>query len=332
MNALVLAPFSDQGLAALVSLGSVTYEPWTETRRLHDPEELGIRLAAQGFDTLIVEADFLFDELFQAPASLRFAAICRSALNQVDLDAATERGVVVVHTPGRNAEAVAELVLGLMLSLARGIPASSAYLASGAWEDPTEPYTRFQGRELAGSTLGVIGLGQIGRRVAGLGRGVGMRVLAYDPYVVPGSRGAAGLTLVGLDELLAHSDFVSIHVPETPETIGMVGARELALMGPTAYLVNVTSEAVVDAKALAAALSGRAIAGAAMDVHEAHPIPPNSPFIGMDNALLTPHVGGATVESIKRHSSMVIADLSRFLSGRRPKHLANPKVWARRRR
>ncbi len=332
MNTLVLAPFSNQGLAALQGLGSATYEPWTETRRLHSPEELGTRLATQGFDTLIVEADFLFEELFQAASPLRFAAICRAALNQVDLDAATEHGVTVVHTPGRNAEAVAELALGLMLSLARRIPASSAYLASGAWEDPTEPYTRFQGRELAGSTLGVIGLGQIGRRVAALGRGVSMRVLAYDPYVVPGSRGTAGLALAGLDALLEHSDFVCVHVPETPETTGMLGARELALMRPTAYLVNVTSQAVVDAGALAAALGARAIAGAAMDVHEAHPVPPDSPFIGLDNALLTPHVGGATVESIERHSAMVIADLDRFLSGRRPRHLANTDVWARRRR
>lgn len=331
MNTLVLAPFSEQGLAALDGLGSVTYEPWTETRRLYDPEELGARLQGQGFDALVVEADFLFDELFESATTLRFAAICRAALNQVDLDAATEHGVAIVHTPGRNAQAVAELVLGLMLSLARHVPDAASYLASGAWEDPTEPYTRFQGRELAGATLGVIGLGQIGRRVASLGRGVGMRVLAHDPYVRPGSRGSAGATLATLDDLLEHSDFVSVHVPETDETTGMLGARELALLGPASYLVNVTSSAVVDAAALARALESGAIAGAAMDVHEAHPIPPDSLFLGQPKALLTPHIGGATIETIERHSAMVLADLRSFIAGRRPKHLANPGVWTHRR-
>ena len=332
MNALVLAPFSEEGLAALDALGSVTYEPWTETQHLYDPEELGARLQGQGFDALVVEADFLFDELFEAAPALRFAAICRAALNQVDLEAATGYGVVIVHTPGRNAQAVAELVLGLMLSLARNLPEAASYIESGAWEDPTEPYTRFRGRELAGATLGVIGLGHIGRRVASLGRGVGMRVLAHDPYVRPGSRTTAGATLTTLDALLAHSDFVSVHVPETTETTGMLGARELALMGQTCYLVNVTSPAVVDAQALARVLADGSIAGAAMDVHDAHPIPPSSPFIGQPRALLTPHIGGATVESIERHSAMVAADLRAFVAGRRPKRLANPEVWRRRKR
>ena len=120
---------------------------------------------------------------FELAGSLRFAAVCRAALNHVDLDAATAAGVVVVHTPGRNAQAVAELVLGQMVALARMIAASHDYVVGKRWEDPSEPYVRFRGRELAGATLGVVGLGDIGRRVASLGRAVGMRVLAHDPYV-----------------------------------------------------------------------------------------------------------------------------------------------------
>ncbi len=330
MNTLVLAPFSPEGLAALERLGRVSYEPWTETNQLYDPQELGERLQSEDYQALVVEADFLFEELFEAAPSLRFAALCRAALNQVDLDAATEQGVVVAHTPGRNAQAVAELALGLMLSLARHIPQAHHYVSGNRWEEPAEPYTAFQGRELAGATLGVVGLGEIGRRVARMGRAVGMRVLAHDPYVTPGARGTAGVALVKLDQLLGESDFVTVHVPETPETAGLLDGRRLALLRPSACLVNVTSPAVVEQEALASALRAGHIAGAALDVHEAHPIPPNSPFLGLPNVILTPHIGGATIETVARHSRMVVDDLGRFLRGRRPRRLANPDVWGRR--
>jgi D-3-phosphoglycerate dehydrogenase len=332
VNTLVLAPFSDPSLAELQSWGNVAYEPWTQTQTLHDPEELGARLEAERFNALIVEADFLLEELFTAAPSLQVVAICRAALNQVDLEAATKQGVVVLHTPGRNAPAVAELVLGHMLTLARQILSSSRYVALGQWEDPTEPYTRFQGRELAGATLGAVGLGQIGKRVARMARALGMRVLAHDPYVKSGAHGTKGIELAGLDELLAASDFVSIHVPDTSATAGMLGKQQLALMKPTAYLVNVTSPAVVDQQALASALTEGRLTGAALDVYESHPIGPDSPFLGIANVILTPHIGGATIETIDRHSAMVITDLRRYAAGIRPRHLANPTVWRTRRR
>jgi D-3-phosphoglycerate dehydrogenase len=332
VKTLVLAPFSLSGLAALRDLGDVVYEPWTDTQQIQDPEELGQRIAAEAIDAVVVEIDFLFEELFDAAPGLRFAAICRSALNQVDLEAATDRGVVIAHTPGRNAQAVAELVLGHLLSLARHLPQAGAFVKDGQWEDPTEPYMRFQGRELAGATLGLIGLGQIGGSVARLARGVGMRVLAYDPYVSPRKRAAVGVTLVDLDTLLATSDFVSIHVPQTSETAGMLDAEALAKMRTDAYLVNVTSPDIVHRDSLVAALRAGKLAGAAMDVHDSHPLAPDSPFIGMPNVLLTPHIGGATRETIERHSAMVVDDLRRFAKDARPKHLANPEVWARRRK
>lgn len=328
MNTLVLAPFSSTGLAALRELGQVTYEPWPQTQTLWDPEELGQRLDAEAFTGLVVEIDFLFDELFSTASLLRFAAICRSALNQVDLDAATDAGVVVVHTPGRNAQAVAELVLAHLLNLARHVPQAANFVASGAWDDPTEAYTRFQGRELAGSTLGLVGLGQIGRRVAQMARAIGMRVIAYDPYI---AKGPAGVELAGLDELLAASDFVSLHVPETDETQGLLSAERIGRMRSTAYVVNVTSPAVIDGVALASALREGRLAGAALDVHASHPIAPDSPFLGLTNVTLTPHIGGATAETIERHSAMVVEDLGRFAAGRKPKRLANPAVWANRR-
>ena len=328
-NTLVLAPFSQSGLAALRERGPVTYEPWPQTQTLWDPGELGQRLAVEEFDGLVVEIDFLFEELFSTASSLRFTAICRAALNQVDLDAATDAGVVVVHTPGRNAQAVAELVLAQLFNLARQLPAAASFVASGAWKEPAEAYVRFRGRELAGGRLGLVGLGRIGRRVARLARAVGMEVVAYDPYV---ERGPAGVMLTGLDELLTSSDFVSVHVPETDQTLGLIDAGRIGLMKPTAYLVNVAAAAAVDAGALAAALAEGRLAGAALDVHASHPIAPDSPLLGLANAMLTPHIGGATVETIERHSAMVVADLAGLANGRRPTRLANPGVWGRRRR
>ena len=327
MNTLVLAPFSDDGLARLAALGRVAHEPWTETRTLWDPEELGARLMQEGFDALAVEADFLFEELFDAAPGLRIAAICRGDLHHADLDAATERGIAIVRTPARNAQAVAEFAVAQMLALARHTSAGERYVREGRWEDPTDPYVRFRGRELAGATLGIVGFGAIGRAVARIAAGFGMRVLAYDPYV----REAEGVEMTSLDALLAASDFVSMHVPDTPETMGMLDEARIAAMKPGAYLVNVTNSSVADRAALATALAEGRLAGAALDVHEAHPIPPDSPFIGLPNVLLTPHIGGATQETIERHSAMVAEDFERFARGEQPLRLVNPDVWGRRR-
>lgn len=325
MNSLVLAPFSNDGLARLAALGRVMHEPWTESRTLWDPEELGARLTNEGFDALAVEADFLFEELFDAAPGLRIAAVCRADLHHADLDAATERGIAIVHTPGRNAQAVAEFAVAQMLALARHTSAAERYVREGAWTDPVEPYVRFRGRELAGAALGIIGFGAIGRAVARVAAGFGMRVLAYDPYAID----AEGAEMTGLEALLAVSDFVSVHVPDTPETLGMLDEPRIAAMKPGAYLVNVTNSSVADRAALAAALASGRLAGAALDVHEAHPIPPDSPFLGLSNVLLTPHVGGATHETIARHSAMVAEDFELFVRGERPLRLANPDVWER---
>ena len=327
MNTLVLAPFSDDGLARLAALGRVVHEPWTETRTLWDPEELGTRLTQEGFDALAVEADFLFEELFDAAPRLRIAAICRGDMHHADLDAATERGIAIVRTPARNAQAVAEFAVAQMLALARHTSAGERYVREGQWEDPTEPYVRFRGRELAGATLGIVGFGAIGRAVARIAAGFGMRILAYDPYVSE----AEGAEMTSLEALLAASDFVSMHVPDTPETMGMLDEARIAAMKPGAYFVNVTNSSVADRAALAAALAEGRLAGAALDVHEAHPIPPDSPFIGLPNVLLTPHIGGATQETIERHSAMVAEDFERFARGEQPLRLVNPDVWGQRR-
>ena len=326
-RALILAPFSESQLARLRRRGDVSCESWMETRALWAPEELGGRLREEGCDILIVEVDFVFEEVFEAAPGLGLVGICRAATNHVDVEAATRHGVLVVNTPGRNAQAVAEHALGLMFSLARRIPEGHGYVTNGRWRNPLEPYMSLRGIELSGRTLGIVGLGAIGRGLASIAGAMGMSCVAHDPYV---SAPAEGVRLVELDDLLAESDFVSIHAPATEGTRGMIDARRLGLMKPTAYLVSLSDAAIVDEQALVPALSERRIAGAALDVFETQPISPDSPLLGLDNVVLTPHLGGATEETVERHSAMMADDVLRWLDGERPERLVNPEAWSSR--
>ena len=309
MKALVLAPFAGDSLEQLRRRLTVIYEPWTETKRLWDPAELAVRLTDEGIEAVVMEVDFLFGEVFENPSPLRFIGLCRNATNQVDMEAAADRGVVVVNTPGRNAVAVAEMTIGLAFALARRIPEAHHYVSSGGWEDPLTPYTELRGTELAGKTLGVVGLGAVGKRVARLGHAIGMRILGCDPYAtVP-----KYVTMSPLDDLLSNSNVVTLHVPETPETVGMINGDRLSLMQPTSYLINTASAALVEEDALVEALKTRRIAGAALDVFETHPVVANSPLLKLDNVVLTPHIGGATAETVQRYSRMIARDLLRFV-------------------
>lgn len=275
---------------------------------LWDPAELAVRLAEEHIEAVVAEVDFLFDEVFDDPSPLRFIGLCRNATNQIDLEAAAARGVTVVNTPGRNANAVAELVIGLALSLVRRIPSAHAYVRGGGWEHPLAAYVDFRGAELSGRTMGIVGMGDIGRRVARLARAFGMRVLGYDPY----AGGARYVRMTTLEALLAGSDLVTLHAPETPETTGMLNAERLALMPPGSYLINTASAGLVDEAALVEELRSGRLAGAALDVFETHPVVPSSPLLSLDNVALTPHLGGATAETIERYSRVIARALLRF--------------------
>ena len=325
--ALILAPFSAPELDGLRDAVDVTYESWHDTRELRDPEELAARLGAERTSILVIESDFIFEEMFEQATSLRFVGVCRAATNHVDIEAATARGILVVNTPARNARAVAEHALVLMLSLARRLPAVHYYVSNGLWRSPVEPYLSMRGIELGNRTLGIIGLGAIGGELASMAVSLGMKVIAFDPYVaaIP-----EGVRMYGLDALLEASDFVSIHAPHTPETDGLLDARRLALMRPASYLVNLSDAAIVSQEALVNTLRGKKIAGAALDVFETHPVSPDNPLLGMDNVVLTPHIGGATEETIMRHSRMMADDIRRFIAGEPPANLVNPDAWSAR--
>ena len=329
-TALVLAPFSHDALEALTRTLPSAYESWIDTRRLYSPDELSYRINKDGISILVVEADFVFNEVFEQCGGLKFLGVCRNGLDHIDVQAATENGVAVVNTPGRNAQGVAELTLVLMLSLARRIPHLDSYVKGGEWESPAEPYVVKRGVELRGKTLGILGLGSIGRTVARLGRAFGMTVLAYDPYVgTPGGK-KFGVVVSTLDEVLRLSDFLSIHTPHTPDTEGLLDHYRIGLMKQGSYIVNTAAYAVIEEAALVEHLNSGHIAGLALDVHRSHPIPPSSPLLRLDNVILTPHVGGATDGTVERQSWMMVKAICSYLQNRMPRHLVNREVWRRR--
>jgi phosphoglycerate dehydrogenase-like enzyme len=225
--------------------------------------------------------------------------------------------VTVCNTPGVNSVAVAELALGLMLAAARHIRLGDRWMRDGLWQQERGP-------ELRGKTLGLIGLGMIAQRLAELGRGIGMSVIGWSFTPNPERAAALGIELVERDEVFRRADVVSLHVRSTPETRGFVGARELALMKPSAILVNTARGAVVDAPALREALLAGQIAGAGLDVHvpEPHTLEANL-FKDLDNVVITPHLGGSSYEASVRTQRMTVDNIIAFLEGR-PVNVANP--------
>jgi D-3-phosphoglycerate dehydrogenase len=326
MKALVLAPFTPEALAQLGAILPVTYESWTDTRRLVDPEELAHRIESEGYSVVVVEADFLPEEVFRGTTSLRLVGVCRSNLDHVDLAAATRYGVAVINTPGRNAPAVAELTIGLMLALARQLCNLDSYVKEGRWQDPVGPYIDLRGSELAGKTLGILGLGRVGCLVAQLADAFGMHVLAYDPFKDTPS--SARVQMVpDLPELLGQCDYLSLHVPDTPATEHLLDRNMLPLIKPGCRIINTSSYRAVEEAALVDALQRGQLAGAAFDVFATHPITPHNPLLRLANVVLTPHIGGATAETVARHSLLMVEDIRRFYQGFPPKYLANPEIW-----
>lgn len=322
-RALILAPFAERQLARLRGEMEVRYESWLDTRRVSDPDALAARIRDERFSMLVVEADFVFEDMLDICPSLKFVGVCRSSVSHVDVEAATERGVAVVNAPERNARAVAEHALALMLALARRIPQAHHLAASGEWRNPAAGYADMRGIELGGRTLGIIGLGATGGELARICSALGMRVLAYDPFAIPSESAAL---VDNPHALAAESDFISVHAPATPKTVGMVNADFIARMKRGAYIINCADAAVLDTPSVADALASGRIAGAAFDVFDTHPIAPDNPLLALGNAILTPHIGGATEETVARHSAMMADDMLRFVRGIQPVNLVNPKA------
>jgi D-3-phosphoglycerate dehydrogenase len=264
-------------------------------------------------------------ELMERAPNLKVIGRHGTGVDTVDLGFATRRGIPVVYTPDANAASVAEYVLALMLALARKAHLADRYVRDGEFHRRGE----LIGTELCKKTLGIIGLGRVGRRLADIcGNGLQMSVMAYDPYA-SGPFASEGVQMVSdLESLLAASDFVSVCVPLTEETTGMIDGAQLALMKPSAYLINTARGAVVDEASLADAVRNGQLAGAALDVFSQEPPPMDSPLLmSSESIILSPHIASSTTEALERMSVQVVQAVLRVLRGGKVHCVANPEVW-----
>ena len=328
MRAFITASFHPAARARLERHMEVAHEDWRVRQAIYfDGSKFAERIRLLGADVLIVEADLVHAEVLER-CPLRMIGCCRGDPVNIDLELATRKGIPVFHTPGRNADAVADITLAFMLMLARHLPqVAETFRGAGlAFEragDFLEMYNRFTGVELGGQTVGLVALGAVGREVAARLRAFKARVLAYDPYV---RQPPEGVELTGLEELLRASDFVSLHAPVTAETQNLVSRERLALMKPSAYFINTARAALTDEDALYEMLVAGRLAGAALDVLQNEPLQGGNRFLSLPNVIVTPHLGGATHDVVRHQSDIVVDAIESYLRGERPRWIANPEV------
>jgi D-3-phosphoglycerate dehydrogenase len=286
------------------------------------PQQVAVGLDGQ--EVLVVQGAAISDAVIAADPALRLICCARGGPVNIDLVAASERGIPVVTTPGKNADAVAELAICLMVMLARRLPEAIRHIDTGAavFHDNYEGGAWF-GHDLAGHVLGLVGFGQIGRRVASRARAFGMQVIAFDPYLADKDIGADGVEPCDLSALLGRSDFVSLHARLTPENRGLLGAAEFGAMGRGSYLVNTARRELIDERALIDALASGRLAGAGLDIATPSPTSGRHPLLAFPNVVLVPHIGGATYETLHHGSEMAAAEIKRFAAGEPLVNVAN---------
>ncbi len=328
------AEFMRQGFASLEDLGvHVQVRSWEQPSlidlqqanlaiELHGPDAVTlppeVTEGIERFDIVCVQFAPLGQAVVAAAENLKVIGVLRGGTENVAVPQATERGITVLNTPGRNARAVAECTLGLILSEVRNIARGHAALRSGIW---TRDFpNRDEIPELNERTVGLVGYGAVARLLAGYLQALGCRILAYDPFVTGDT---ASVQIVDLPDLLQQSDIVSLHARYSEETRHLIGSAQLALMKPTAVLVNTARSGLVDERALVDALQRRAIGGAALDVFDEEPLPAAHPLIRLENVTLVPHIAGSTIDAFRNSPKMLAAHLRRMLTGDRQLPIIN---------
>jgi len=320
-KALVTAAVSGPGLDLLHELADLVLDSWLDLPqlRIYNSQQLAERVAAEGANVVVVEGDSCGAELYEQP--IIAVASCRGDPTNVDVAAATAARVPVLRAPGRNADAVAELAVALLFAATRGlVPADKDVRAGEIYRDGKIPYQRYRAWEIAGKTAGLVGLGAVGRATRWRLRGLGLDVLAYDPY--------ASDATSSLDELFERCDVISVHAPVTEETTGLIGAKEFAKMRDGVVYLNTARAKIHDTDALVAALQSGKVGSAGLDHFEGEHLATDHPLIQLANVVLTPHIGGATYNTEANHTATVAEDLCRLLAGARPLHIVNPEVLA----
>jgi phosphoglycerate dehydrogenase-like enzyme len=300
--------------------GRIEIQAFTDTCPTEDA--LAARLQAFEAAVVIRERSRFTGSLLARLPRLEHIAMTGRNTGHVDVGTATARGVLVTATAGSGPAAI-EHTMALMLALVRQVVQDDRALREGRWQTTV-------GTELGGKTLGIVGFGRIGSRIAAFGNFLGMRVLAWSRSLTDEKAAAAKVTRVALDDVFSQSDMVSLHLSLVPETRGIVTARHLALMKPTAYLVNTARGPLLDEPALVTALTERRIAGAALDVFDEEPLPKNHPLLTLPNVVLTPHLGYVTLENYHAFFRQAAENILAWVDGKVPERALNPEVLARR--
>ncbi|HUT52157.1 MAG TPA: NAD(P)-dependent oxidoreductase [bacterium] len=332
MKVLVTAAFTDQGLDRLRNelKMDVVYDPWRAHNRILMSDELALRLQAEKAEAVILEVDLCHDEVFEA-VDLKFVGCCRGEPLNVDVDTATEKGVPVFFTPGRNADAVADLALCFMLCHLRKVVPIHNLLTSGDFNpDSVDEFmamlTGWTGFELGGRVVGIVGLGAVGSAVARRVKAFGSKIIAYDPFAPAERFSQFDAEKVELLDVFKRAGIVTLHAADLDENQGMITRQHLAAMKPDAVFLNLARSSLVDNDALYEALQNHRIAGAGLDVFSSEPPKKDDRFLSLDNVIVTPHVGGMTHDVIRHQTDIIIADVAAFLSGKKPRFCANPEV------
>ncbi len=280
------------------------------------PDELKEKI--KDADAIVIRSGTkLTRDIIIAAKNLKVIARAGVGVDNVDLNAATEKGIIVVNSPDASSISVAELAMGLMLSAARNIPQATASLKKGEWDRKS-----FKGIELYGKTLGIIGLGRIGQQVAKRAKAFGMNLVGYDPYIPTNVAEKIGVELMDVNELCKVSDFITLHVPLTPKTKHIIGKEQIALMKKNAIIVNCARGGLIDEEALYEALKNGKIRGAGLDVFEEEP-PKNNPLLTLNNVIGTPHQGASTVEAQKSAGTVVAEQVVKILNGKPAENVVN---------
>ena len=313
---LIADPVAPEGIELLRSVGDV------DVKTGQQPDSLVASI--ENYDALVVRSETKVTRaIIEAGTRLQVIGRAGVGVDNIDLEAATERGVIVVNAPQGNTIAAAEHTIALLMALARHIPQADASMRGGNWDRKT-----YVGTEVRGKTLGVIGLGPIGSEVARRGLGLDMRVLAHDPYVAEERIRSLGAETADFEGLIATSDFISVHVPMTAATKGMLGSEQFARMKDGVRILNVARGGIIDEAALAAAVQAGKVAGAAIDVYTAEPVVVDNPLLGDPRIITTPHLGASTAEAQERVAVDVAEQIVDVLSGRPARYAVNAPMLA----
>jgi D-3-phosphoglycerate dehydrogenase len=339
MKLLITAEIDDESIQQLREFYTVEYESWRRTGKVYfDSTEFSKKIQDFGAEALLVEPDIV-DEYVLDNCNIRIIGSCRGNPNNVSIDYATSKGIPVIHPPARNADSVADLTICFAISLLRKAAFAYRDLLEGKVQvfDDTSMitnYNKYTGSEVSSLTYGIIGFGAIGYKVAQrLHGGFGVNnILYFDPFVPESDRRVldVGARAVELDTLVKESDVITVHAKASEENFRLISKEKLSMMKPSACFINTARSSLIDEDALYQLLIEKKISGAALDVSEAEPIDSSNRFLKLENALLTPHIGGSTRDVIHRQSVSMTDDLIRFAKGQRPANVINAEVFERR--